>query len=153
MSPPTKQLPWYRQFWPWFLIALPGTVVVAALYTLFLANRYSDDLVIDDYYKEGLAINRQLDRQHTAETLGITATLKLDNQQLDITVTGQIAAPQLRLMLSHPMEASRDLTVPVKRTSPGHYRVQLPQPLPGRWHWTLDAGQGSPWRIDGEQDF
>ena len=29
--------PWYRQFWPWFLIAMPGTVVIASMVTLYLA--------------------------------------------------------------------------------------------------------------------
>ncbi|MFT7320700.1 FixH family protein, partial [Congregibacter sp.] len=33
--------PWYQQFWPWFLIALPGSVVIAGLSTLYIANRYS----------------------------------------------------------------------------------------------------------------
>lgn len=28
---------WYRQFWPWFLIALPGTTVVACMFTIWLA--------------------------------------------------------------------------------------------------------------------
>ena len=27
-----ESIPWYRQFWPWFLIALPATVVVAGLF-------------------------------------------------------------------------------------------------------------------------
>ena len=31
--------PWYRQFWPWFLIVLPGSVVVAALTTVYIANK------------------------------------------------------------------------------------------------------------------
>ena len=42
-------LPWYKQFWPWFLILLPGTAVVATLYTVVIANQYADDLVVDDY--------------------------------------------------------------------------------------------------------
>ena len=51
--------PWYRQFWPWFLIALPATVVVAGLTTWWIAAHKADSLVVDDYYKEGLAINRR----------------------------------------------------------------------------------------------
>ncbi|MEQ8516343.1 MAG: FixH family protein, partial [Chromatocurvus sp.] len=47
----TGSEPWYRQFWPWFLIVLPGTVVVASIATLIIAVRGSDDLVVDEYYK------------------------------------------------------------------------------------------------------
>ena len=39
--------PWYRQFWPWFLIALPGCAVVASLYTLNLAMQTTDSLVVE----------------------------------------------------------------------------------------------------------
>ena len=30
-------LPWYRQFWPWFVIALPATAVMACLVTIWIA--------------------------------------------------------------------------------------------------------------------
>lgn len=29
--------PWYKQFWPWFLIALPGSVVIASFITIGIA--------------------------------------------------------------------------------------------------------------------
>lgn len=29
--------PWYRQFWPWFIIVLIGSGVSASLYTVYLA--------------------------------------------------------------------------------------------------------------------
>ena len=38
--------PWYRQFWPWFIIALPASAVVASLYTVSLAVRTTDSLVV-----------------------------------------------------------------------------------------------------------
>ena len=30
-------LPWYRHFWPWFIIVLLGSAVSASLYTVYLA--------------------------------------------------------------------------------------------------------------------
>ena len=146
-------LPWYKQFWPWFLILLPGTAVVATLYTVVIANQYADDLVVDDYYKEGLAINRQLERQNQAKALGLIAKLNSQERQLDIEIKGPIEAPQLRLLLSHAMESDRDFAVPVQKIAPGQYRVFLPQALKGRWHWTLDEGVRSEWRIDGDHLF
>ena len=44
--------PWYRQFWPWFIIALPASVVIASFITLWLAISNPDQLVIkDDEYQ------------------------------------------------------------------------------------------------------
>ena len=40
--------PWYRQFWPWFIIALPASAVVASFITLWLAISRPDYVVIDD---------------------------------------------------------------------------------------------------------
>jgi FixH len=34
---PSKPTPWFKQFWPWFLISLPGTVVIASMITLSIA--------------------------------------------------------------------------------------------------------------------
>jgi hypothetical protein len=41
-------LPWYKQFWPWFIIALPASVVVASFFTLWLAISNPDQLVVDE---------------------------------------------------------------------------------------------------------
>ncbi|WP_174564729.1 FixH family protein, partial [Solemya elarraichensis gill symbiont] len=46
--------PWYRQFWPWFIISIPAGTVVAAFITIYIAVDGADPLVTDDYYKEGL---------------------------------------------------------------------------------------------------
>lgn len=40
--------PWYRQFWPWFIIALPASAVIASFFTLWLAVSNPDQLVVSD---------------------------------------------------------------------------------------------------------
>lgn len=45
---PGRVLPWYKQFWPWFIIALPTAAVVAGFFTLWLAISNPDYLVVDD---------------------------------------------------------------------------------------------------------
>jgi hypothetical protein len=118
-----------------------------------IANQNADELVVDDYYKEGLAINRQLERQNQAKALKLKAQFSNQQRQLDIQIEGLLEAPQLRLLLSHAMESDQDFVVPVKRLSQGHYRVLLPKLLRGRWHWTLDEGVSSNWRLDGDYLF
>jgi hypothetical protein len=44
----TDTLPWYRQFWPWFLIALPASTVLACMVTIWLAVTNPDAIVTAD---------------------------------------------------------------------------------------------------------
>ena len=38
----TTSLPWYRQFWPWFVIALLSSAVVGSLFSAYLAVHIPD---------------------------------------------------------------------------------------------------------------
>ena len=37
--------PWYKQFWPWVLIGLPTSVVIASVVTYFLAINGMDSVI------------------------------------------------------------------------------------------------------------
>lgn len=46
-------MPWYRQFWPWFIIALPTSAVIASFISLWLAVSHPDQLIVsDDEYQQ-----------------------------------------------------------------------------------------------------
>jgi len=141
--------PWYRHFWPWFLMALPASVVVAALWTAFIAHEHADDLVVDEYYKDGLAINAQLAKKMRAANLGLSAQLHFDGDAVTVTLTGSPSDSELRLLLSHPMEADRDFTVPLVRAADGSYRGSVDHTVAPHWHWTLQGLRSDDWRLDG----
>lgn len=141
--------PWYRQFWPWFLILLPASVVVAGISTVIIANRGADDLVVDEYYKDGLAINRKLEKKEQASALGIAADIAVSGTDIVVTTSGPIDAAQLLLQLSHPLESDRDFKVMLVQSIPGEYRGRLGSEIAPRWHWAL-IFEGEPaWRLDG----
>ena len=146
--PGSDDRPWFRQFWPWFLIALPGSVVIAAFTTLYIANKHSDDLVVDDYYKDGLAINQRLEKDQRAADLGLQAALEFTASEVRLQLNGPVQNQELRLSLSHPLEADRDLLV-LGRYTAGGYSATLPQAVAPNWHWVLDAGEDSDWRLQG----
>ena len=147
--PGTDTRPWYRHFWPWFLMALPASVVVAGLWTAFIANQHADDLVVDEYYKDGLAINLQLAKKQRAAELGLSARLNFSGEIVTVELSGPVKDSGLRLLLSHPLEADRDFTVPLVRISPGTYRGSLGQAVAPHWHWTLEGLRRDDWRLDG----
>ncbi len=147
--PSEDNTPWYRQFWPWFLILLPASVVVAGLTTVVIANRGADDLVVDEYYKDGLAINRKLEKIQLADELGITADLTISGSNVAVAVSRPIQDARLLLLLSHPLESDRDFGVELTRVAPQHYQGKLPRAVSARWHWTLESPQADGWRLDG----
>jgi hypothetical protein len=59
--------PWYREPWPWILMAGPATVVVAGIATSVIAFKGADRVVADDPYKRAIEINRTLTREERAK--------------------------------------------------------------------------------------
>jgi hypothetical protein len=66
---PVQDLPWYRQFWPWFIIALPAAAVIAGFFTLWLAISNPDYLVVDDeeYRRLNSSLKAQVPVQEAKE--------------------------------------------------------------------------------------
>jgi hypothetical protein len=52
----TARYPWYKQFWPWFLIILPTAAVIASFISLYIAIKHADSPVQDDYVQHGLTV-------------------------------------------------------------------------------------------------
>lgn len=58
--------PWFRQRWPWLLIAPPLVSVLGGFTMLGVALVSDDGLVTPHYYREGLEINQRLTREQAA---------------------------------------------------------------------------------------
>ena len=138
--------PWYREPWPWILMAGPAVVVVAGLFTAWLAVRSNDGLVVDDYYKQGLAINRTLRRSDAAAHLGIQAELRLVNGHVRVLLSGA-GGDALGLQLVHPTRAGMDQHIKLRMVRPGLYEGELAPAHAGRWHVVLEQRD---WRLTGD---
>ncbi len=142
--------PWYREPWPWLLMAGPGIVVVAGFYTLWLAIESDDGLVADDYYKRGLAINQTLSRATRAEQLTLVGRAELGVDSVRLTLTGAGVLPAtLRLRLVHPTRAVADQVLEVRAVNPGIYAGALAAPVAGRRVLMLED-MANTWRLAGE---
>ena len=141
--------PWYREPWPWILMAGPAVAVVAGLFTAWLAVRSDDGLVVDDYYKQGLAINKTLARSETAERLGMVAKLNLVDGRVQVLL-GVARNGALTLLLAHPTRAGMDQSVNLSMVQPGVYEGRLASMPPGRWHVVLEQRD---WRLTGDWEL
>jgi hypothetical protein len=147
--------PWYRQFWPWFLIALPGCAVVASLYTLNLAIQTTDSLVVESNLGMDVIAAQHIAAAEKAAALGLSATLTLDRDtgaiQLSLASsasnTSHFAGNDLLLHFSHPAFRDRDLDVLLQRAedTAADYSTRLPAIPDGRWYLVLESALG--WRM------
>lgn len=55
-----EALPWWKEPYVWMVIAGPASAVIACAVTAVYILRGPDALVSEDYYREGLALSKQL---------------------------------------------------------------------------------------------
>jgi len=143
--------PWYREPWPWLLMAGTLTVIVAGFCSLWLAVATDDGLVADDYYKRGLAINQTLSRTLRAEqlALGARAVLSADTARMRVVLTGAGKLPdELRLRLVHPTRAIADDSIELHAVAPGVYEGILAAAITGTRGVVLED-KARTWRLTG----
>lgn len=144
--------PWYREPWPWYLMAGPFIVIVAAVVTAWIAYSSSDGLVAEDYYKQGLAVNQTLARSREAVSLGLEVRARFTAEGVDLilrsVIDGNFVPPMtLKLTLSHPTRAGLDQTVALNAAN-GRYAGKLRLPASGHW-LVLVEDEARTWRLMG----
>ena len=152
MEQQSKVKPWYAQLWPWLLMAGPFIVVIAACYTGWIAFAKQDALVVDDYYKQGKAINQDLRRDRAATHLGLSAAMRYDPARGELT--GKLDAqgvPQsgvLTVHLVHSTIPEKDIKLTVQANSDGVFVATLPMLEMAHWQVMLE-NEKREWRLKG----
>ena len=137
--------PWYREPWPWLLMSGPAAVIVAGGVTTWIAFASADGLVAEDYYRQGLAINKRLAREEAARQQGISATVSLEKNRLRVRLSG--AAPEaLFVHLAHATRAGYDQRLRLAPAGQGAYQAELPALAAGHWRIVIEDPRGT-WRI------
>ncbi|GHD53463.1 FixH family protein [Halomonas sp. NyZ770] len=149
--------PWYKQFWPWFLLALLSSSIVVSITFAVLSIKTADGMVVqEDYYEHGKAINMVLAKQERANELGLSAELRIDPLTSDIVLdlTGDDRPETLYLTLIFPTQDDRDQEFVLQHVREGRYITQGPDNLRYRWYIQLQPQQTeADWRLIGEARF
>lgn len=154
---PSPPRPWYREPWPWLIMAGPAIVVVAGSWTAWLAVKSNDGLVEEDYYKQGLAVNQVVARTQHASDLGLRAEVVRggDGSLLRVFLHGKpgdTLPAELKLRIKHPTRSGFDQNLVLHADSAGFYSGKLNAPLTGRWHIALEDDKRE-WRLTGDWDI
>ena len=152
------EYPWYRQFWPWFIIALLASSVIAGLTTVWISLQTTDSLEVGAGDDAQVVAERRISAERLATELGLAALLEVDPHSGAVSVamrsgTLDQVPSTLQLELDHPAFADRDTAITLHRALPdpdgnpvwaGHF-VTVPD---GRWYLTLKDGEA--WRLSSE---
>lgn len=152
----TQTKPWYKQFWPWFIIAIPGSSVIVGVVMITLALQDTGGLVREDWYKEGMAINQRLDKQNKAKTAGIKGSFTFSGDENIISLRmdniDHAKESVLTLELVHPTLKQRDMSVQLYLTPQNTYFAKLEQTPAGLYYAQLRSEAGQ-WEIDSQLNF
>lgn len=143
--------PWYREPWPWILMAGPFIVVVAGIVTAWIAVKTNDGLVTEDYYKKGLAVHQTIAQSERAKAMGVRAEVTVNSEHLAISLSASdtkfVIPPTLRVTVSHPTRAGLDQVQVLQgkgNTFQGTFR------LPASGHWLIMVeDETKSWRLMG----
>lgn len=156
---------WYREPWLLLVVGGPLLVVCASLFTGFLALRGADQVVAKDYYKQGLMINTNLQRDAKARELHLKADMRLDLANkiilLDLQSQANLSdSVQLSIATSGAQNGSVEEVVrrlPLKSVGGTKYQADLHSALDGKNKLDLEQVkllhikiETNEWRLTGD---
>lgn len=157
MSKQNQAKPWYKEVWPWILMAGPVFVVIASVAMFFVAKASMTDLVTDDYYKDGKHIDVQLHRDEEAVKRNIQVQVLVSpaGNAAKVFVSGDFDRKQpLNLVLMHPARKADDQTVRLRAVESAVQSERMEyeaafKTLPYANHWYVRVeDQAGVWRVE-----
>lgn len=135
----------------WMVIAIPLTSVIMGIVLITIAVSNQDGLVVDDYYKRGLAINEVIKREARAGELALTADIEFQrsHNRVSVSLSGSdsFAAPaEIQLGFYHSTRADQDQVLSLRRDTHGVYTAPMPDLSSGRWYVSAETAE---WRLNG----
>lgn len=148
--------PWHQYPLVWMMFAIPFSAVIMGVVMIWLAIDTDDGLVADDYYKQGLEINRVIERDKKAAELGLSAVIEFDNSTRIIRIQfdkGSLETfpKSLPLHLQHATRANSDITVLLDHGMDDQYIGHVGQAISeGVWYFEIadKAGDDAGWKLN-----
>lgn len=147
-----ENTPWFKQFWPWFILSPLLIVICAGFWMLYIAIVTNDGVIVDNFYKDGLGIEVRTEQDSLARELGLKADLKWAGDDLSLTLSGVITGypNQLSLLIVFPTKSSRDINVLLDHQGAGLYRGTVTEEASGNRQLQVEpiTEAGAPtWRL------
>jgi uncharacterized protein len=146
----TARTPWYKQRWPWLLAVMPFSSIIVGFAFLWVAITSDDGLVSENYYQEGLDINKVIERDQAARHYNLGASGQLSGTEINLLLVGNLPTlpDSLRLTLIHPTRKGLDQSILLTRDKSNAYSGLLKDVMDAHFDITLEPLDGA-WRMVG----
>lgn len=147
---------WYKEPWMLLVVGGPLIVVIAATITGVIAWKGEDKIIAKDYYKHGLNINKDINRDAKASEYKLQAKAQLDavTGKISLQLEGNTALPS-SVLFSTSITSSTSIYEQIQKISlsqvqPGMYVGTLKIPSAADsvslalWHVQIEAAD---WRL------
>ena len=148
MVPDTGE--WYTHGWLWFVMLLPFSAVLFGIVMFTSANYERDDLVVDNYYKEGKGINLLIGQDQQAALSGAKVDLSAVTEGGAVFKVAQ-GSGALSLSLFHVSDSTKDVRLDLIDNGGGIYTANselLARHLSNQGVWYIEIrDEASGWRL------
>ncbi len=158
---------WYQEPWVWFIVGILVVTFCWGTFQVITAINHADEVVVDDYYKVGKAINQDLTRDRLAKELGIAANIEFHSESgkvyVDLEGKVQEWPNQLRLRILPAAPAAEKQTIALLQSpaNASRYSGQTTEQPDGRYFVQLETldvmvpeqGYQGGWRLNREVRF
>lgn len=149
MSTETRHMEnWYQNPWVWFVILIPFSAVAFGIVMIVSATSHPDDVVVDNYYQEGKAINQRLEMDERASERHVSAVGRVSGDSVIFEIDGATDSAVV-LHLYHVTDSNLDHDIVLLPEYDNRYSAEgasLPFDEPGVWYVEL-VGTDDDWRL------
>jgi hypothetical protein len=130
------------------LIGVPMSSVIVGSFFIYLAASTKDTLVRDNYYKDGLAINQELQWDKKATSLDVKLSVLIEDNTATIKLLSsrQVPPNTLLLKLSHPTLKDRDRDAFLQLSENGDYIGYIDTFEDSRYYLLVESVEQQ-WRV------
>ena len=126
---------WFKNPWVWLVIFFPLLAVVAGIATVIITSQNQPEMVVDDYYKKGKAINQELTLYNKAEELGVVLEMKSQGELIEVKSNQELPAIKVRMI--HSTLADLDFAMVLTPNAKGTLSGSLEKEITGKWEAIL----------------
>ena len=144
-----EKRPWYKEPMVWLVIAIPLSSVIYGTFFFIVSITSFDGMVVDDYYKVGKEINRELKRDKAALAHGLSAQISVKSSQVTVFIAANESytpPPVLEIDFIYSTRAGQDKAIFVDQSQAGIYKGTVPELEVGRWNVQIASDD---WRLMG----